>query len=338
MTIPALNDQLLRAIGVGLVLFNGERLELRYANETFQRWFEDDPATDCAGLFPKLDVEEMLRVVSAGGRFTFEVQKRRRRTMVLSLIFSQADVGGEPVIVLECQNITRIRELEAMLASYASMVERSLADVERERDALQEEIVDLLPGGIAEAGAGRIPVKAERFEDAGILIANLFPEDGFDGATPSDILKAIGVHHGAFERIGGPLGCVRARTIGDAYLCMTRGPAHQGLPALVDVAAMFLRYLQRTEEAGAPRWSCAIGIGYGEVIASFVGAHGKIHSVFGPAERGALTARNAAAQMEVRLSLEAQQAIGQHDALPYPMRVAPDGLTAIVDVNRMNGL
>lgn len=338
MTITAINEQLLRAMGVGIALFGGNALDLRYANEIFQRWFEGEPATDCATLFPKLDVEEMLRATAAGSRFTFEVHRRqRRRTLVLSMIFSHVEIAGEPLIILECQNITRIRELEAMLASYSTMVERNLSGVERERDTLRSRILELLPAGTLEDPGGQIALEAQRVAAASVLVANIRrPQDETHGENvpAQDLLAALASHHGALERIATPLGCERARILGGTYVGVAFGPVKDTLPALTDAAAMFVRYLDRCNESDPIRWTVSIGIDHGELIAGYIGRRARLHDVFGSAVDGAMLASEAARPMEVRLSRRAHRIAEGGLALPHPMTPAADDATAIVDITR----
>ena len=53
MTIEAINEQLLRAIGVGVALLNRETLQVGFRNDTFDEWFSGDtPLDHLQQLFP----------------------------------------------------------------------------------------------------------------------------------------------------------------------------------------------------------------------------------------------------------------------------------------------
>ena len=53
MSIEAINEQLLRAIGVGVALIALDKLTLQYRNDTFIEWFgEENDATTLAEIFP----------------------------------------------------------------------------------------------------------------------------------------------------------------------------------------------------------------------------------------------------------------------------------------------
>ncbi len=60
MSIEAINEQLLRAIGVGVALVDLETLKLRFRNDTFAGWFGTaDHSAKLAELFPALDIVEL---------------------------------------------------------------------------------------------------------------------------------------------------------------------------------------------------------------------------------------------------------------------------------------
>jgi len=340
MTITAINEQLLRAVGVGVALFGGNALDLRYANEVFQRWFEGESATDCAGLFPRLDVGEMLAATAADQRFTFEVQRRqRRRTLVLSMIFSRVTLAGEPLIVLECQNITRIRELEAMLASYANMVERNLAEVERDRDALRARVLELLPAGAVSDPVGQIKVSAQRVAAASVLVASLratdTPHD--DDVPAQEHLTTLRSHHGALERIMAPLGGERVAVMGGVVVGAAFGPVRNTLPALADAAAMFMRYLERCNQSGGLPFTATVGIDHGEVVAGYISQRARPHDLFGSAVDGAMDASRAARPMEVRLTRRASEIAAEGAMLPHPVSLPAGETTAVLQLPRHDG-
>ena len=57
---------------------------------------------------------------------------------MIALAFSRANSNGLSMLVVECQNITRIRELEAMIESYSTMVERNTRDLQREKERVEK--------------------------------------------------------------------------------------------------------------------------------------------------------------------------------------------------------
>ncbi|MEM7224125.1 MAG: GAF domain-containing sensor histidine kinase [Pseudomonadota bacterium] len=136
MNIAAINEQLLRAIGVGIAILGEEDLRFRFSNEKFSSWFGvPAPDSTLATVFPGVDLEAMRADLAAGRSHSVELSiKPKRRTLVIALALSRATSNDEALLVAECQNITRMRELESMIESYSAMVERNTREIEREKD------------------------------------------------------------------------------------------------------------------------------------------------------------------------------------------------------------
>ena len=136
MSIEAINEQLLRAIGVGVALLDLDGLRFRFHNDTFAEWFgAAEPGRPLSDLFPDLDLAALRAALTGDGRYSAEVTFRpRRRTMTVAMAFNRALDGSQPIAVLVCQNITRIKELESMIDSYSMMVERNTREIKREKE------------------------------------------------------------------------------------------------------------------------------------------------------------------------------------------------------------
>ncbi|MEM1346370.1 MAG: hypothetical protein AAGI34_17540 [Pseudomonadota bacterium] len=147
MSLQAINEQLLRAVGVGVALFDIEARQLRFANDVFAAWFEEaEIGADLATLFPDLDTDALTETLATGRRFSAEVRfRKKRRTTVIAQVFTSATLGDERLIVLECQNISRIRELEAMIESYSTMVERNTREIQREKEQVEKLLLNIMP-------------------------------------------------------------------------------------------------------------------------------------------------------------------------------------------------
>ena len=69
MSIAAINEQLLRAIGVGVALLELESLSLRFGNDTFREWFgEIEPGQHLGDLFAGLDIAAIVAGLASEGR------------------------------------------------------------------------------------------------------------------------------------------------------------------------------------------------------------------------------------------------------------------------------
>ena len=65
MSIEAINEQLLRAIGVGVALIDLDTLALRYRNDTFTEWFGAAEDATLATVFPDLDADAIKAALDA---------------------------------------------------------------------------------------------------------------------------------------------------------------------------------------------------------------------------------------------------------------------------------
>lgn len=303
MSLEAINEQLLRAVGVGIALFRGTDLRLSFRNDVFATWFEDAaPGMALEEVF-SIDPAACRAALDARGRHSVETTvKKRRRSLVLAIILTRAEIGDETVIVAECQNITRIRELESMIDSYSAMVERNTREIQREKERLEKLLLTLMPRAAYEEFKAIGLVAPQRFTDVGVLSL------GFTGLTraietlpPASFVSELNELYGAFEKIGEQLGCERIKTGGDSFLCIAgmHDPVPDAVRSVAGAAVRFLRYLRRRNEQSEVTWTCRIGLGAGDVLGSVIGSQNYVYDVVGPAVEMARDARNAADAQEI---------------------------------------
>ncbi|MEM9575328.1 MAG: adenylate/guanylate cyclase domain-containing protein, partial [Pseudomonadota bacterium] len=80
MSIEAINEQLLRAIGVGVALLNRETLQFGFRNDTFDEWFSGDtPLDHLQQLFPDLDADAVQKSLLETRRYTSEISFKKKR-------------------------------------------------------------------------------------------------------------------------------------------------------------------------------------------------------------------------------------------------------------------
>ncbi|MEO1398764.1 MAG: hypothetical protein AAFU56_07865, partial [Pseudomonadota bacterium] len=147
MSIEAINEQLLRAIGVGVALVDLKTLVIQFRNDTFDEWFGSaEGQVKLDALFPDLDLTDLVTQLATGTPVSKEVSfKLRRRTMSVAMEFNRAHGAGESIAVLVCQNITRIKELESMIDSYSMMVERNTHEIKREKERVERLLLNMMP-------------------------------------------------------------------------------------------------------------------------------------------------------------------------------------------------
>ncbi len=285
MSIEAINEQLLRAIGAGVAILESPDLRISFLNEALGEWFEaaeiGAPITE---VLPDLELTAVMEQLAATGRYAGEMSvRRRRRTLVVALTITQAD---PKVIVLECQNITRIRELESMIESYSTMVERNTRDLQREKERVEKLLLSIMPKAVYEEYKTFGVVTPQSYDPVSVLTLDFVDFDAMaDRISPAVMVSDMNDIFAAFDRIGEQFGCERIKTVGDSYVTVCGMPeAMEGhATAIVNAGLRFLRYLQRRNESHPQAWTCRIGVASGSVIGSVVGVQKYVYDIFGPA-------------------------------------------------------
>ena len=90
MSIEAINEQLLRAIGVGVALLDRKGFSFHFFNDTFEEWFgRPEEGATLEDVFTELDLEALRKGLAENGRYTAETRfKKKRRTMVIAVDFT----------------------------------------------------------------------------------------------------------------------------------------------------------------------------------------------------------------------------------------------------------
>lgn len=288
MSIEAINEQLLRAIGVGVALIDRESLHFRFQNDTFAEWFGVlEPGTGLGEVFAGFDTEALLAALAASGRHTTETSlKLRRRTMVIAMDFTLARDAGAPIVVLVCQNITRIRELESMIDSYSMMVERNTRELKREKEQVEKLLLDMMPRSVYEEYKTFGVVTPRLYDPVSVMTIDFADFDRISAALePGVVASELGDIFGAFDRIGEQFGCERIKGIGDIHFSVAGvpDPSDNHVLAIANTAVRVLRYLAQRNETHPNKWRARIACATGAVIGSVVGAHRHVFDVFGPA-------------------------------------------------------
>ena len=200
--------------------------------------------------------------------------RKKRRTLVIAQTFSRARVGDEDLLVLECQNITRIRELESMIESYSAMVERNTREIKREKEQVEKLLLNVLPRGAYEEYKSFGVVQPQKYDAVSVLVLDFVDfNETIDRLPPATFVSELNELYGAFDRIGEQLGCERIRTTGDTYRCVAgmHDPTMDHAAAIAKAATRFLRFLDRRNDNSEVQWHCRIGLGFGPVVGSVVG-------------------------------------------------------------------
>lgn len=316
MSIESINEQLLRAIGVGVALLDIEDLRFRFYNDTFAEWFgEPESRAQISDLFPALDIPALRKAMQDNARFAMETTfKVRRRTMSVAMDFNRASDAGQNIAVLVCQNITRIKELESMIDSYSMMVERNTRELKREKEQVEKLLLNMMPRSVYEEYKTFGVVTPRLYKPVSVLTLDFagFAHEMVTSLDPAVIVSELNDIYSAFDRIGEQFGCERIKTIGDAYITVSGmpDPTPDHARSVANAAARFVRYLARRNGSHPIQWQCRIGLASGAVIGSVVGVQKYIYDVFGPAVTESLRLRAQAEPMAVLASNEVADQLG----------------------------
>ncbi|TYC66370.1 adenylate/guanylate cyclase domain-containing protein [Stappia sp. BW2] len=286
MSITAINQQLLRAIGVGIAVVGSKDLQVLFQNGPFSDWFgKPDAAAALTDLLPDIDIEQLRAEIEDQGRFTGEVSvKMKRRTLVIALTVAPAE--EQDFLVVECQNITRIRELESMIDSYSSMVERNTRELEREKERVERLLLNLMPRSVYEEFKTFGVVTPQLYESVSVVMLDFVGFTKFSSEhDPTVTLGELNDIFTAFDRIAEQFGCERIKTIGDAYLAVAGmpEPSPDHMRAVANCAVRFIRYLERRNQSHQHKWKARVGLGTGAAVGSVVGIQKYVYDVFGSA-------------------------------------------------------
>lgn len=297
------STELLKAIGAGVALVEPAKGVVTFANPAFLDWFEAaSVGAVAAQVVPGLaDVAEAL---ASAGVASFETSvKRRRRELVIAVTVRALTHEGAPVHVIECQNISRLKQTEAMIDAYSSMTERKARALEREKVQVEKLLLNIMPHSVYEEYKTFGFVAPRLFEPTSVLMLDFvgFTEMAV-ASDPTVTVAELNDIFTAFDRIAETEGCERIKTIGDAYLAVA------GLPkpnpdharAAAKCAVKMIRYLERRNETHQHVWRARIGIASGSVV----GVQKYVYDVFGPAVNRAARMQALSAAMEITVGEE----------------------------------
>jgi len=309
MLIEAISEQLLKAIGVGVALVNEKDLTFRFANPTFSDWFgETAPGAKLVDVFDTLDVDALRSALADAGLYALEIGvKKKRRMLIIELAFRRAAHEGGNIIVVECQNISRVREMESMLESYSNMVERKTRDLELEKEQVEKLLLNIMPRSVYEEFKTFGVVTPQLYQPVSVLMLDFV---GFTQmaawADPTVTVGELNDIFSAFDRIAEQFGCERIKTLGDAYLAVA-GLPHPNIDharAVANSAIRFCRYLERRNQSHQHKWLCRIGLASGSVVGSVVGVQKYVYDVFGPAVNLATRLQVLSEPMEITIDFD----------------------------------
>lgn len=297
MSIDAIHKKLMQTVNVGLAIVNYSDKKPIFTNDSYQDWFSPTEEVPLGSLDEDEKFSDALAKMQPGDTLSLAAKvKKRRRELVLDVRASCLMSETAKLVLIEVQNNTRIKELESMIKSYANMVERNERDLKREKERVEKLLLNVMPKSVFEELKEFGVSAPQTYDSASVLMLDFvaFTEMNI-AADPAATVAELNDIFTNFDRIVEQFGCERIKTIGDAYMAVAGlpepNPDHARI--LAKVALLFIRYLERRNEAHATQWRARVGLATGPVIGSIVGVHKYVYDIFGPAV-------NLAARMERR--------------------------------------
>jgi adenylate cyclase len=109
------NELLLESAGVGLAIADPQTLEITFHNRRFGEWFPEiaDSGARLPDVIPAIDASKMLERLESDRPYRVEAElKVRHRTLSIAVQVSSHAQEGVTLLIVENQNISKIKELE----------------------------------------------------------------------------------------------------------------------------------------------------------------------------------------------------------------------------------
>ncbi|WP_299654257.1 adenylate/guanylate cyclase domain-containing protein [uncultured Tateyamaria sp.] len=214
MQLQDISSRLIQSISVGICIVEAETGMIISQNDTFGTWF------DTAVTGQVLDIGPAVAFGELPGRKPVEVRtKVKRRTLVIELSAHEALYNGTRLIVVEGQNISRLRETEALFDSYSDMVDRRTRALEREKTQVEKLLLNIMPRSVFEEYMTFGSVAPRLFESVSVLMLDFVVFTRMAAAgDPNVTVAELSDIFTAFDRISELHGCERIKTVGDCYM------------------------------------------------------------------------------------------------------------------------
>lgn len=298
MDMDRFRAMLFDSVGVGLAVLDRADFRILMHNAQFREWYPGlaaEQALQIGAIVPGFDPVAARAALDHGRPYRFEVEvKPKRRPVSLACELTPALGEVEGALVLQCQNVSKIKELEYMIESYSKLIERQNRDLKKEKERVERILLNIMPESVyAEWKEFGVTIP-QRFDEASVLMLDFvgFTEMAVS-RDPTKLISELNDIFTGFDRIVEQFGCERLKTMGDAYIAVSGMPDPNPDHArnIADVAIRMVRFLKRRNRTSEEQWQCRIGLNSGPVIGSIVGVQKYVYDIFGPG-------MNLAARME----------------------------------------
>jgi adenylate cyclase len=300
-------ENLVRDLDDAVAVVALEGWEILYENSRFFQWFpnqgDDEAALDQRISGFKSDRAESR--VSAGRVYKQDAEYRAGARTTTIEVSIRAFPEYDGLALVEARDSTAQKQSEYMLKSYSDVSERSMRELQKEKERVERLLLNVMPRSVYEEMKEFGTTTPARFEEATVLLLDFVGfTDMAISREPAELVTELNDIFSAFDRVVEMFGCERIKTIGDAYMAVSgmpeANPEHAA--SMARVALRLRRYLERRNKAHTRTWECRIGLATGSVIGSIVGIQKYVYDIFGPGVN--LTARMEAHSEAMRITVD----------------------------------
>jgi class 3 adenylate cyclase len=281
-----LGRTLLQSVEIGLAIVDAQSRVPLLINRRLEEWLGDTDFDAAMTSVPGLDWPSLGATMREGDTRQAELElKVKRRATAIALRVSGQTFGGRRFLVVEANNVSKLKELEYMMESYAKMLERNERELRREKERAERLLLNIMPRRVFEEIKSIGVSTPQRFDECSVLMLDFVGFTEMSVAQdPAALIAELNDLFTAFDRIVEQFGCERIKTIGDAYMAVSGvpEPAPDHAANIARSALRMVRYLERRNQGQSSQWRCRIGINSGPVIGSIVGAQKFLYDIFGP--------------------------------------------------------
>ena len=319
MSMALINERLMQSVQVGLAIVEPQSCTTLFSNKHFDSWFsvnENSPLGTFIGIPQVSEIFSNPPEVLPGNIDI--VVKPKRREFSLTILFSHFDVQDKQYIFVEVHNQTRKKELEAMINSYAKMMERNEREIKREKERAEKLLLNIMPKSVLAELKEFGVATPTRYDNASVIMIDFVASTEMEiSDDPTAVVTELNDIFTNFDRIMEQFGCERIKTMGDAYMAVSGVPEHDPDHAgnIAKAALLIKRYLNRRNQTHTVSWIPRIGIASGPVIGSIVGIHKYVYDIFGPAVNLASRMERRAKPMEITVCSPLKEILDQDFAL-----------------------
>lgn len=302
--------ELAQTLNVGVAVVGIAEWDILFENASFYMWFPPGSGIDTPlpSRVPGLDVERASSRLSGGGAHSFETEvKSGARTVSVAVEIRPLGEAATGQAVVECQDISRQKQIEYMLESYSQLAEKNARDVQREKDRVERLLLNIMPKSVYEEMKDIGTVTPQLFDQATVLVLDFVGSSGIAVSRgPGTLVTELNDIFAVFDRIADMYGVERIRTVGDAYMAVSGLPIQTPDHAhnVARMALRMVRYVERRNSAHPEEWQCRIGISTGPVIGSLVGIQKYVYDIFGPGVNLAARMGSLSGPMKITISEE----------------------------------